>query len=71
MRRGLPVVSFRFTDEFKAANPDVKQEWVQKLLRFNGWIVPNYALAPDLQDVEILRVVVSDFRLCRTFGHER
>lgn len=27
--RGLPVVSFRFSDKFKAENPHVKQEWVQ------------------------------------------
>lgn len=58
MRRGLPVVSFRFTDEFKAQYPDIKQEWVQKLLRLNGWIVPNYALAPGLGKIDILRVVV-------------
>ena len=38
---GLPVVSFRFSDEFKQANPDIKQAWVQLQLRGIGWIVPK------------------------------
>lgn len=57
---GLPVVSFRFSDEFRQKNPDVEQRWVQTLLRAKGWIVPNYELAPDMQDVQILRVVVRE-----------
>jgi len=57
---GLPVVSFRFSDEFKQRNPNVQQKWMQTLLRSKGWIVPNYELAPDLQNVEILRVVVRE-----------
>ncbi|RPD65905.1 glutamate decarboxylase [Lentinus tigrinus ALCF2SS1-7] len=57
---GLPVVSFRFSDDFKQKHPDVQQKWVQVLLRAKGWIVPNYELAPDLQSVEILRVVVRE-----------
>ena len=57
---GLPVVSFRFSDDYREQNPDVPQKWVQTLLRAKGWIVPNYELAPDLQNVEILRVVVRE-----------
>lgn len=57
---GLPVVSFRFTDEFRKQNPDVQQKWVQVLLRAKGWIVPNYELAPNLENVEILRVVIRE-----------
>lgn len=57
---GLPVVSFRFSEEYRSQNPDVQQKWVQTLLRAKGWIVPNYELAPDLEDVEILRVVVRE-----------
>jgi len=57
---GLPVVSFRFSDEFKQKNPEIQQKWVQTLLRTKGWIVPNYELAPDLQSIEILRVVVRE-----------
>lgn len=57
---GLPVVSFRFTDEYKQKYPDVQQKWVQVLLRAKGWIVPNYELAPDLEQIEILRVVVRE-----------
>jgi glutamate decarboxylase len=57
---GLPVVSFRFSDEFKKSNPNVLQKWIQTLLRAKGWIVPNYELAPDLEAIEILRVVVRE-----------
>ncbi|KZT44602.1 glutamate decarboxylase [Sistotremastrum suecicum HHB10207 ss-3] len=57
---GLPVVAFRFSDDFKAKYPDVQQKWIQTLLRAKGWIVPNYELAPGLDQVEILRVVVRE-----------
>lgn len=57
---GLPVVAFRFSDEFKQKHPGLQQKWIQTLLRSKGWIVPNYELAPDLQNVEILRVVVRE-----------
>ncbi|KAL7424488.1 glutamate decarboxylase gad1 [Cryptotrichosporon argae] len=57
---GLPVVSFRFTDEIKAKYPGVKQAWMQTQLRTIGWIVPNYALPPACEDTEILRVVVRE-----------
>ncbi|TFY83455.1 hypothetical protein EWM64_g568 [Hericium alpestre] len=57
---GLPVVSFRFSDEFKDIYPEIQQKWIQTLLRVKGWIVPNYELAPDLQQIEILRVVVRE-----------
>ncbi|KAF8526307.1 glutamate decarboxylase [Hysterangium stoloniferum] len=57
---GLPVVSFRFSDKFKQNYPDIQQKWIQTLLRSKGWIVPNYELAPDLQDIQILRVVVRE-----------
>jgi len=57
---GLPVVSFRFSDAFRTRYPDILQKWIQTLLRSKGWIVPNYELAPDLSDVEILRVVIRE-----------
>ncbi|KAF8631413.1 hypothetical protein AX17_005091 [Amanita inopinata Kibby_2008] len=57
---GLPVVAFRFSDEFIKENPEIQQNWIQSLLRVRGWIVPNYELAPDLQAVQILRVVVRE-----------
>jgi glutamate decarboxylase len=57
---GLPVVAFRFSDEFQKKHPSIQQKWIQTLLRVKGWIVPNYELAPDLQKVEILRVVVRE-----------
>jgi glutamate decarboxylase len=57
---GLPVVAFRFSDDFQKKHPDIRQKWVQTLLRTKGWIVPNYDLAPDLSQVDILRVVVKE-----------
>lgn len=39
--RGLPVVSFRFSDEFQKQYPDVQQSWMQQMLRLSGWIVPS------------------------------
>lgn len=72
----LPVVAFRFTDEFQAKYPEIKQKWIQTLLRAKGWwvcacvlepvftssprIVPNYELAPNLENIDILRVVVRE-----------
>lgn len=38
---GLPVVSFRFSDDFKRNNPNIKQSWIQLQLRGIGWIVPK------------------------------
>ncbi|KAG1826756.1 pyridoxal phosphate-dependent transferase [Suillus subaureus] len=57
---GLPVVAFRFSDSFQESYPEIQQKWVQILLRAKGWIVPNYELAPDLEQVQILRVVVKE-----------
>lgn len=57
---GLPVVSFRFSDDFKAQFPHLQQETVSLLLRARQWIVPNYALPPNEDKTEILRVVVRD-----------
>jgi len=57
---GLPVVSFRFSDEIKQKYPTIQQKWIQTLLRAKSWIVPSYELAPDLEQIEILRVVVRE-----------
>lgn len=57
---GLPVIAFRWTDEFKQKHPHLQQSWVQTLLRVKGFIVPNYGLSPDCQNIEVLRVVVRE-----------
>src|SRR5204862_3819010 len=57
---GLPVVSFRLTDEFKGQFPHIKQAAVSTLLRVKGWILPNYPLPPTEEKTEILRVVVRE-----------
>ncbi|KAG0356966.1 pyridoxal phosphate-dependent transferase [Gamsiella multidivaricata] len=56
----LPVVSFKLTDSFKKENPHVKQAGISTLLRTRGWIVPNYALPPNEEKIEILRIVVRE-----------
>ncbi|KAM0282256.1 hypothetical protein ACHAQH_003120 [Verticillium albo-atrum] len=57
---GLPVVSFRLNDEFKKQYSHIKQETVSLFLRAKGWIIPNYALPPNEEKTEILRVVVRE-----------
>ncbi|ODQ82272.1 hypothetical protein BABINDRAFT_30875 [Babjeviella inositovora NRRL Y-12698] len=57
---GLPVVSFRFSDEFVKEYPEIPQSIISQLLRAKGWIVPNYKLPPSESNIEILRVVVRD-----------
>ncbi|KAF9036705.1 glutamate decarboxylase [Panaeolus papilionaceus] len=57
---GLPVVAFRFSDRFKANHPEIKQKWIQTLLRVKGWIVPNYELPPTVDNIDILRIVVRE-----------
>jgi glutamate decarboxylase len=57
---GLPVVAFRFSDEFKAEFPHLKQETISNLLRAKQYIIPNYPLPPNEDSIEILRVVVRE-----------
>ncbi|KAI9755328.1 MAG: hypothetical protein M4579_004330 [Chaenotheca gracillima] len=55
---GLPVVAFRFSDDFKKQFPKIKQESVSTLMRVKQYIIPNYPLPPNSDNTEILRVVV-------------
>ncbi|OLN96510.1 Glutamate decarboxylase [Colletotrichum chlorophyti] len=57
---GLPVVSFRLTDEFKQKYQRIKQETISLMLRARGWIIPNYPLPPNEEQIEILRVVIRE-----------
>lgn len=57
---GLPVVAFRFADEFQKEYPHIKQQSISTLLRARGYIIPNYALPPNMEKQEILRVVVRE-----------
>jgi len=57
---GLPVVAFRFSEQYRKENPTVQQAWVQTMLKTKGWIVPNYNAPKGSEDVEILRVVVRE-----------
>lgn len=55
---GLPVVAFRFSEEFRTKYPDIPQAMVSLMLRNKQYIIPNYHLTPDETEKEILRVVV-------------
>lgn len=57
---GLPVVAFRFSDEFKKEFPLIKQDAVSNLLRAKQYIIPNYPLPPNEEATEILRIVVRE-----------
>lgn len=57
---GLPVVSFRLSDEFRKEFPHIKQESVSLLMRARQWIIPNYALPPGEDKTEILRICVRE-----------
>lgn len=57
---GLPVVAFKFADDFREKYPEIPQSIISLLLRNKGFIVPNYHLTPIEQEQEILRVVVKD-----------
>jgi len=57
---GLPVVAFRFSDEFKKEFPHLRQDTISNLLRAKQYIIPNYPLPPNQENVEILRVVVRE-----------
>lgn len=57
---GLPVVSFRFSDEFQREFPHVSQDSLSLLLRARQWIIPNYGLPPSEHDTKILRVTVRE-----------
>lgn len=54
---GLPVVSFKFTDEFKKCYPEIPQQAVAMLMRSHGYIIPNYKMPPGEEQIECLRVV--------------
>jgi len=51
----LPVVCLRLRDD-----PGFSVFDVSAVLRQRGWIVPAYAMAPDAQHVQVLRVVVRE-----------
>ncbi len=51
----LPVVCFRLTGDRPYTVFDLSD-----LLRERGWIVPAYAMAPDAEDVAVLRIVVRE-----------
>ncbi|KAI5289048.1 hypothetical protein KEM54_004488 [Ascosphaera aggregata] len=57
---GLPVVTFRFTDDFKNKFPHIKQGGISMLLRMKGYIIPNYNLPESLHSISILRCVIRE-----------
>ncbi|KII84671.1 hypothetical protein PLICRDRAFT_167674 [Plicaturopsis crispa FD-325 SS-3] len=59
-QRGLPVVTFRLSDEYQAEYPHVQQGWISSTLRAKGWIIPNYRAPQGEEQTELLRVVVRE-----------
>jgi glutamate decarboxylase len=57
---GLPVVAFRFSDVFRESFPQIKQASVSTLMRVKGYIIPNYNLPPNGENIEILRIVIRE-----------
>lgn len=57
---GLPVVSFKLTDQFKKDHPFIPQEAISHMLRDKGYIIPNYPLPPAEEKYECLRIVIND-----------
>jgi glutamate decarboxylase len=55
---GIPAFAFRLRPEVRGYTVfDVSET-----LRIKGWLVPAYSMPPDMQDVDVLRVVVrNDF----------
>jgi glutamate decarboxylase len=60
----LPVVCFGL-----AGQPGFSVFDVSALLRQRGWVVPAYKMAPDAEDISVLRVVVRE-GLSRDLAHE-
>ncbi|ODV61532.1 glutamate decarboxylase [Ascoidea rubescens DSM 1968] len=57
---GLPVVAFKFSNEFIKNYPQIPQSMVSTLLRNKGFIIPYYPLPNNESDTEVLRIVVKE-----------
>ncbi|GAA6049955.1 hypothetical protein JCM3770_007067 [Rhodotorula araucariae] len=57
---GLPVVAFKFSDEFVREYPRIQQRSIQLQMRQRQWIIPNYSLPENAQGEEVLRVVMRE-----------
>ncbi|KAG6135079.1 hypothetical protein E4U22_007319 [Claviceps purpurea] len=62
--RGLPLVAFRFSgpdDGPKGRSDRHYDEFsLARQLRFHGWVVPAYTMAPNTNKMKMLRVVVRE-----------
>ncbi|CAM6102284.1 unnamed protein product [Calypogeia fissa] len=57
--KGVPVIAFSLKDRTNFDEYELSAQ-----LRSTGWIVPAYTMAPDAQDMKLLRIVVrEDFSL--------
>lgn len=68
--KGLPLVAFRFKDD---ENREYDEFSLARSLRSRGWIVPAYTMAPNTNNLKMLRVVVrEDFSrsMCDTLIHD-
>lgn len=49
-------MAFRFSDEFQQKHPDIRQKWIQTLLRTKGWYVAA-SVAQEVLPTRIFRIV--------------
>ena len=56
----IPLVCFRLNDEARGVPRPYSVFDISAHLRQRGWIVPAYTLAPNAQDIAVLRVVVRE-----------
>ena len=62
---GLPVVAFRFSDEFKKEFPKVKQEDVSTMLRVKQYIIPSKCYKSRSLSMKHFNLVPRTVRHCR------
>ncbi|KOS21889.1 Glutamate decarboxylase 4 [Escovopsis weberi] len=59
--RGLPLVAFRFRNAAESGRDRHYDEFaLAHTLRSRGWVVPAYTMAPDTEQMKLLRVVVRE-----------
>ncbi|KAI9596108.1 pyridoxal phosphate-dependent transferase [Syncephalis fuscata] len=56
----LPLVAFKISDKLKKEFKQLTEYRFSALMRYHGWIIPAYALAPNCENTKILRIVIHE-----------